>query len=322
MNQSLNTTQRAAGWDQSHLWGPRGAEQETTRANPPNTAQTKTCSSTNGAPSAEGKPRVLLVDDEENILASLRRLLRREPYELFSADSGENALRVMESDPVHLIVTDYRMPGMTGTELLQEVQQRWPDTVRIVLSGYSEIKAIISAINEGAIYKFITKPWNDEEIKLNIRRALEQHMLEAENKRMAAEIGRQNEQLRKFNKLLDQRATDASTGLTCAQELLETLDVGVLTIDKAGLIVGANVRATQLAPKGRTEFIGVAAHTVLPDHLHKAILPQAVLNAASALGRFEHEGRTLQWRSQPLEVDGNRRATVVAVWEDVPCPSN
>jgi len=260
-------------------------------------------------------PRLLVVDDEQNILSSLRRLLRRESYELATASTGEEALRAMEEQPADVVISDYRMPGMSGTELLKEIQNRWPDTVRIVLSGYSEVNAIIDAINEGWIYKFITKPWNDEEILLSIRRAVEQYELVAENTHMAREISRQNEQLRKLNKLLDQRAADASTGLTCTQELLETIDAGVLAVDTDGLIVEANLHAAELVSKEHTAFIGVTAEAVLPEALHAAL---ASGNAITT-GRFTYDGRDLQWRVRALKADGSCQATVMTIWEDVPC---
>jgi response regulator RpfG family c-di-GMP phosphodiesterase len=259
--------------------------------------------------------RLLIVDDEQNILSSLRRLLRRESYELVTASSAEEALQAMEEQPADVVISDYRMPGMTGTELLREIQNRWPDTVRIVLSGYSEVNAIIAAINEGWIYKFITKPWNDEEILLSIKRAVEQYELVAENKRMAREIHRQNEQLRNLNKLLDQRATDASTGLTCAQEFFETIDAGLLAVDTDGLIVSANLRAAKLMSKDYAECIGVPADAVLPQALQAALPLRNTMTA----GRFTHDGRDLQWRIRALETDGVRRATVITIWEDIPC---
>jgi len=267
------------------------------------------------APREKDVPRLLIVDDEQNIISSLRRLLRRESYELATAHTGEEALRAMEEQPADVVISDYRMPGMSGTELLKEIQDRWPDTVRIVLSGYSEVNAIIAAINEGWIYKFITKPWNDEEILLGIRRAVEQYELVAENKKMAREISRQNEELRKLNKLLDQRAADASIGLTCTQELLETIDAGVLAVDADGLIVGANRRAAELISKKHTEFIGVIAEAALPAALHSVL----VSGDAITTGRFTHDGRALQWRVRALEADGSCQATVITIWEDVPC---
>ncbi len=270
-----------------------------------------------GSPRSSEKDaqRLLIVDDEQNILSSLRRLLRRESYELATASTGEEALRVMKERPADVVISDYRMPGMTGTELLREIQSRWPDTVRIILSGYSEVNAIIAAINEGWIYKFITKPWNDEEILLSVRRAVEQYELVAENKHMACEISRQNEELLELNKLLNQRATDASTGLTCTQELLETIDAGLLAVDTDGLIVGANLRAAELISQKHTEFMGVPAEAVLPEVLHVALFSED----AVAAGRFIHDGRDLQWRIRALEADGSRRATVITLWEDIPC---
>ena len=101
------------------------------------------------------------------------------------ADGGEDALRMMEAQPFQLVISDQCMPAMTGLELLTEVRRRWPDTIRIILSGYTEVNTILAAINETAIFKFITKPWNDEEIKLNIVQALEQYELEAKYRRMA-----------------------------------------------------------------------------------------------------------------------------------------
>lgn len=263
------------------------------------------------------KRRVLLVDDEKNIIASLRRLLRHEDYELITANCGMEALELLEADPVQLIISDHRMPGMTGVELLREVRDRWPDTLRIILSGYSEVSTIIAAINEGEIYKFISKPWNDEEIKLHVRRALEQHELEAENRRMAREISAQNERLRELNTLLEQRADDASTGLTSTQDLLETIGVGVLTIDQAGLVVGANRRANDIISSGRSELIGILAEVAFPKALFELACTAGVLEGSATSGHVEIEGQELQCRVSPLVDEGDHRGSVIALWEEV-----
>jgi len=311
--------------------------------------------------SAEAPPpckrRVLLVDDEENILASLRRLLRREDYELITANCGSEALELLEANPVQLIISDHRMPGMTGVELLREVRVRWPDTLRIILSGYSEVRTIIAAINEGEIYKFITKPWNDEEIKLHVRRALEQHELEEENRRMACEIAAQNDRLRELNVMLEQRAADASTGLTSTQDLLETIGVGVVTIDPAGLVVGANRRGSEIVSSGRSELIGIPAEVAFPKSLYELACTAAILDGAGCpissevgdsnghrfvsptakamghppgaecpgtadtavarAGRLAIDGQKLQCRVSPLIAEGNHRGNVIALWEEV-----
>ncbi|MCG8404091.1 MAG: response regulator [Phycisphaerales bacterium] len=263
------------------------------------------------------KRRVLLVDDEDNIRTALKRLLRREDYEICAAANGREALRILEVNPVQLIVSDYRMPGMTGVELLREIRQRWPDTVRIILSGFSEVNAIIAAINEGEIYKFLSKPWNDEEIKLHIRRALEQHELEEENRRMADEIAEQNESLREFNLMLEQRASDASVGLTSAQNLLEHIGVGVLSVDLSGLIVGANRCAVEIVSSD-SGLIGIPAKVALP----KALCRLSTEKTAPDNGlseRLELNGRTFQCRVNPLVIDNNHRGNIVALWEEVPC---
>ena len=118
---------------------------------------------------------LLLVDDETNILSALSRALRRDGYRILTATSAEEALDVLGREDVHVIVSDQRMPGMSGTELLTKVKGMHPQIVRIVLSGYTDLGAVTEAINQGAIYKFLTKPWNDEELRLQIRNAFKTH---------------------------------------------------------------------------------------------------------------------------------------------------
>jgi CheY-like chemotaxis protein len=261
--------------------------------------------------------RVLLVDDEQNVIAAMRRLLRREGYELFSANSASTALALLEATPVQLIISDYRMPGTTGIELLREVRKRWPATLRIILSGYSDVGTIITAVNEGEIYKFLTKPWNDEEIKLHVRRALEQFDLQEENRRMAREIAIQNERLRELNALLEQSAEDASAGLASAQSLLEALGVGLVMVDRAGLVVTANLRAsTIVSPKG-SDLIGISAHAALPDALYELICVAEESVSGCAAGRIVLGGRGLQCRISPMEAAEGRLGSIVALWEEV-----
>jgi two-component system, NtrC family, response regulator HupR/HoxA len=117
---------------------------------------------------------VLFVDDEERLLNSLKRGLIDESYKCLFANSGPEALKVLAANTVHVIVTDMRMPEMNGLELLRLVREKYPDIIRIVLSGYTQITTLLTAINEGHIYKYITKPWKlEEEFKPQIRAALE-----------------------------------------------------------------------------------------------------------------------------------------------------
>jgi ActR/RegA family two-component response regulator len=119
----------------------------------------------------EQQPTLLLVDDEENILSALIRMLRRDGYRILTATGADDALDVLGRNDVQVVISDQRMPGTSGTELLSKVKEMYPDTVRMVLSGYTDLAAVTAAINQGAIYKFLTKPWNDEELRLQIRDA-------------------------------------------------------------------------------------------------------------------------------------------------------
>ncbi len=271
-----------------------------------------------GAVNSEPLTRmVLIVDDEAGVLASLRRLLRREPYELVAANSGEEALRLLEQHPAPVVISDQRMPGMTGIEFLHEVRRRWPHTIRMILSGYSAVQTIIDAINEGAVYKFLSKPWNDEELKGNIRRALEQYELEAENRRMSREIAVQNERLRQLNAELDQRAADATAGLSSIQDLHDAIAVGVITFDESELIVSANRLASRmLAPEA--ELFGMPASEVLPADIYEAFFPGEAQREKASSGRLSFQDRKLQWRLRQVEADNAVRGKVATIWEVVP----
>ncbi len=120
------------------------------------------------------KRTVLFIDDEEKVLTSLRRGLLDEPYKTLFAISGQEALEILQRNQVHVIVTDMRMPEMGGLEFLKIVKKDYPHIIRMVLSGYTQVTTLLTAINQGEIFRFITKPWNlEEEFKPAIREAVE-----------------------------------------------------------------------------------------------------------------------------------------------------
>lgn len=119
------------------------------------------------------KPALLIVDDEVNILKALQRLLKNEGYQIYTCTNGLDALALMAKNPVQVVLSDQRMPGMTGSELLTQVKLLYPHTVRIILSAYSDFDAIKEAINGGAIYKFLSKPWNDGALRQIIKEAFQ-----------------------------------------------------------------------------------------------------------------------------------------------------
>jgi two-component system, probable response regulator PhcQ len=126
------------------------------------------------------KDTVLLVDDDRNILHGLARALRLQPYRLFTATSGEEALLILKGHHVDVIVSDEQMPGMCGSDLLAWVAEHFPDVARIVLTGRPTVETMIRAINEGAVYQFFTKPCNPAHLGVAIRKALEHKALSSE----------------------------------------------------------------------------------------------------------------------------------------------
>ncbi len=121
--------------------------------------------------SEDGRPTLLLVDDEPNITGAIRRTLRRDGYRLIVANSPAEAFDLLAENDIHVIVSDQRMPEMSGTEFLSRVKEIYPNTVRIILSGYTELQVVTEAVNRGAIYKFLTKPWDDEELRSELAEA-------------------------------------------------------------------------------------------------------------------------------------------------------
>ncbi len=121
--------------------------------------------------------KVLFVDDEPNILESLRKTLRKESYEFLVAHSAAEAMAILKRESVQVVVSDEQMPGMSGSHFLSIMRQEQPQTIRILLTGHASIEAAMRAINEGAIYRFLTKPCNALDLAITIRRALQLHDL-------------------------------------------------------------------------------------------------------------------------------------------------
>jgi len=139
---------------------------------------------------------ILIVDDELNVIAALQRALFDEPYVIRSATSGEEALEILETWKTKLVISDERMPGMGGAEFLSLVKVSHPETVRIMLTGHASLDAAIKAVNSGEVYRFFVKPWNDIELTMAIRSALEKYDLEVENRRLLGMIRSQAVELK------------------------------------------------------------------------------------------------------------------------------
>lgn len=138
---------------------------------------------------------LLLVDDEPNVISSLKRLMRRDGYHILSAGSAQEGLELLSRNPVEVIVTDQRIPGMTGVEFLNRAKAIYPDTIRIVLSVYAELQAVTSAINEGTVYRFLTKPWDGEQLRSFIKEAFDHKELADENRQLNLKVLTANQDL-------------------------------------------------------------------------------------------------------------------------------
>ncbi len=141
---------------------------------------------------------ILLVDDESSVLSALKRALIDEPYTIHAVNSGAEGLSVLEETAVKLVISDEKMPGMSGSAFLSTVKELFPETLRIILTGHASIEAAMNAVNNGEIYRFFSKPWNEIELKLAIRSAIEKYDLEAENKRLLKTVTRQADELKQL----------------------------------------------------------------------------------------------------------------------------
>ncbi|RJR14730.1 MAG: response regulator [Nitrospiraceae bacterium] len=148
--------------------------------------------------------RLLIADDEEGVRKALSRVFLEENYEILTAGSADEALDILEKTKVHLIISDHRMPGMTGAQLLKEIKQKWPDTIRIMLTGHADIQSIMGAVNDGAVYKFITKPWNDEDLRLTVSLAFQQYALIQENKKLKEITRKQEVKIKNYSALVNE----------------------------------------------------------------------------------------------------------------------
>ncbi|AOM75888.1 response regulator [Pedobacter steynii] len=137
---------------------------------------------------------ILYVDDEIHNLNAFKASFRRS-FNVFTAESAKEAMPILAAHPIQIIITDQRMPQMTGVEFLESILEAYPDPIRILLTGYADIAAVIDAINKGQVYLYITKPWQEDELKLYIEKAFEVFQLRKENKELTEKLLIVNEQL-------------------------------------------------------------------------------------------------------------------------------
>lgn len=164
---------------------------------------------------------LLLVDDEASVLNALKRVLRRLKCTLHLAESGQKGLEILEQHSVDLVISDMRMPEMSGEEFLQQVAERWPDTERVVMSGYSDTQATIDAINKGKISRFMTKPWQDDEVLSVVSKGFELAELREKAARFEAQKEQKSRELAALNKTLEQKVEQRTAQLRDSHQNLQ-----------------------------------------------------------------------------------------------------
>lgn len=164
--------------------------------------------------------KILCVDDEPNILSAMRRMFMLSGFNIEEATSGAQALQKLEQQEFHLILSDMQMPEMNGAELLAQVRQRWPKVMRLMLTGTADLKTAISAINEGEIYRYLTKPWNDEELVSTVKSALERFVLIRERDNLLELTKQQNQSLADMVNTLEEKVKERTAELSNSYEEL------------------------------------------------------------------------------------------------------
>ena len=250
-------------------------------------------------PDAVAARTLLLVDDEPNIASSLKRLLRNDGYRILTAESAALGFELLATHEVGVVISDQRMPEMCGTEFLARVKDMYPGTVRLVLSGFTDLESVTGAINNGAIFKFLTKPWEDEAIRATVREAFDRHELLRENEHLGAEAREANLKLSEANAKLGRRVAQKTEVLErqlailrVSQEALDQLPLGVI-----GVAIGTAL-LPMLTRQLRSDDKGIANHTqnraietglflAVPAAVALIVMPQVILSVLFERGAFD-----------------------------------
>ncbi|MCL5265461.1 MAG: response regulator [Chloroflexi bacterium] len=267
---------------------------------------------------------IVLVDDEQNIINSLQRLLRREGYQIVTSTSGQQALDLLDQLAKHggsasVIVSDFRMPGMDGVKLLSLVREQFPETVRIILSGYADAETVQSAINEGQVYKFIAKPWDDDELKELVRSSTKQFETIANARTV---LGRASALQKEAERVgltlfpsppneedgeLDQSISSSeppsendNSTFSVWQQVVSNLPAAVIGVDRDGLVAMANPYVQRLLGIDRRTILGSSFSDSLPSQLVDLVREAAGADSGRSMARVIVHGRSVKVECVPL----------------------
>jgi response regulator RpfG family c-di-GMP phosphodiesterase len=227
--------------------------------------------------------RVLFVDDEPAILKALNRLFRKADFETRFAADPDEALSLVRETSFAVVVSDQKMPRMEGTVLLEKVKDISPDTIRIILTGYADINAAVEAINRGSVYRFLTKPWNDQELRTSITQAVDQYRLILENRRLNDLTARQNEELKQLNLGLEKKVEERTRDIRVLNQKLEDSFIGSVRVmaeltEMSRSVVGKHSKRVAAVSKH------LARHLSLDDSVVFGVEVAATLHDIGKLG--------------------------------------
>ncbi len=220
---------------------------------------------------SDSKPLVLCVDDEPMVLSALRRALRRESFEIMVVEGGAQAIAALDDHQFHCIICDQRMPGIDGPAVLTHALKTQPDAFRITLTGYTDMQAAQRSINDGQVDLFLTKPWEDDQLRQIVRDGVERSRMAIENRSLQEEVQRQNEKLRELSGALEQRVRDRTAEVAKRNgQVVALLKQGELTLNDAVGVTTDVLALLDPASAARGRRVGdlarkVAAWSKLPE---------------------------------------------------------
>lgn len=221
-------------------------------------------------------PSILFVDDEKNILSALSRVFRKEGYGIMLAESGECGLDLLRHNSVAVVVSDQRMPGMGGVEFLKRAREVSPDSVRMMLTGQADMADITGAINEGGVYRYITKPWDDEELKHIVKAAVERYSLLAENRRLQEATMKHNAELYELNQTLEARVEEKTKKIR--ENFFSFVDLCGDMIELHDQLSGGHCKRVAVLSRGLGQRLGLKGFEL------EALWAAAVLHEIGLIG--------------------------------------
>ena len=268
------------------------------------------------------KYNVLCIDDEENVLRALQRSFRKETFNVYTALSGKEGLKILENLSVHLIIADFRMPQMNGVEFFTKAKKIQPDAIRVLLSGYASIDMVTKAVNEGGIYRLLTKPWNEIELRQEINLALQHWELVQRNRKLNKKIEEQLLELKSMNRQLEDIVEERTReiliknqALELSHQILDNLPTAVMGVALEKYIVYFNKEAEEIFQEFETNPIGKKVDDIFPEEISQIISDIIDKDRISELKKYEYLGKTFHIKASVVKDEFAVRGVTVVFFE-------